>query len=193
MREMEFSPAQTRRAAEDRDPALVEVRDGGRGLAPSQTLCLCGPEELNRYWRRFGSALLDRIELRVPVVPPRLGELTGSPGESSAVIARRVARAVELQRERLGKLPERPRRNARLPVGVVARYCPLSVRGEQTLKTAVSKLALSGRAYHGILRLARTIADLEGRDTIDAVHVLEAVEHRRQGDDPYDILAAHEY
>ncbi|MDR2178626.1 MAG: YifB family Mg chelatase-like AAA ATPase [Treponema sp.] len=161
------------------------VWDAASGQAP----CLCSPEEVNRYWRRFGSALLDRIELRVPVVPPGLGEMTGSPGESSAAIAGRVVRAVELQRERLAGLPERPRRNARLPAGLVESCCPLSGRGEQALKTAVSKLALSGRAYHGILRLARTIADLEGRDTIDTVHVLEAVEHRRRGDDPYDILA----
>ncbi|MDR2135507.1 MAG: YifB family Mg chelatase-like AAA ATPase, partial [Treponema sp.] len=163
-------------------------RLGMRG-AVSGHACLCSPEEVNRYWRRFGSALLDRIELRVPVVPPGPGEMTGSPGENSAAIAGRVLRAVELQRERLGGLPERPRRNARLPAGLVESCCPLSGRGEQALKTAVSKLALSGRAYHGILRLARTIADLEGRDTIDTVHVLEAVEHRRRGDDPYDILA----
>ena len=165
-------------------------RLGARGGDPSSgTVCLCSPEEVNRYWRRFGSALLDRIELRVPVIPPTLGELTGNSGESSAVIARRVIRAVEAQRERLGRLPERPRRNARIPAGRVESCCPLSSRGEQALKTAVSRLALSGRAYHGILRLARTIADLEGRDTIDMVQVLEAVEHRRRGDDPYDILA----
>jgi magnesium chelatase family protein len=54
----------------------------------------------------------------------------------------------------------------------------------------VAKLGLSGRAFHGILRVARTIADLEGREAIDAVHILEAVQHRRLGDDPYDILSA---
>jgi magnesium chelatase family protein len=165
-------------------------RLGMRGTETAeQNLCLCSPEELNRYWRRFGSALLDRIELRVPVLPPRLGEMTGIPGESSAAIARRVSGAVEVQRERLGKLPGRPRRNARIPAGLVELCCPLSGRGAETLKTAVSRLALSGRAYHGILRVARTIADLEGRDTIDTVQVLEAVEHRRRGDDPYDVLA----
>jgi magnesium chelatase family protein len=56
----------------------------------------------------------------------------------------------------------------------------------------MAKLGLSGRAYHGILRVARTIADLEGRDSIDAGHILEAVQHRRQGDDPYDILMSNE-
>jgi magnesium chelatase family protein len=170
--------------------------------------CLCSPEEINRYWRRFGSALLDRIELRVPVLPPRPGDMAGPAGESSAAIARRVARAVEIQRHRLGKLfpeagppeerrgpegalppPGRPRRNARIPADLMERCCPLSERGEQALKAAAAKTALSGRAYHGILRTARTIADLEGRDSIEGEHVLEAVEHRRRGDDPYDILA----
>jgi magnesium chelatase family protein len=164
-------------------------RLGMRGEGSSDPACLCGPEELYRYWRRFGSALLDRIELRVPVLPPKLGELRGSPGESSTAIARRLAGAVEIQRERLGRLPGKPRRNARIPAGLVEKCCPLSGRGAEALKTALSRLALSGRAYHGILRLARTIADLEGRETIDTEQVLEAVEHRRRGDDPYDILA----
>jgi magnesium chelatase family protein len=212
--------AEARNPAKDRDPALVDIWDH----APASGLsCFCSPEEVNRYWRRFGSALLDRIELRVPVVPPRLEEMTGTPGERSAVIAARVARAVEIQKERLGRLfsgapagkagdsqslnrppagapfpaspepgappPDQFRRNARLPAGLVESCCPLSGRGGQALKSAISKLALSGRAYHGILRLARTIADLEGRDTIDTVHVLEAVEHRRRGDDPYDLVA----
>jgi magnesium chelatase family protein len=172
--------------------------------------CFCGPEEVKRYWRRFGSALLDRIELRVPVLPPRLGDMTGPKGESSAAVAGRVGRAVEIQRLRLDKLfppagrekprgpgrapsgsfPfERPRRNARIPADLMERCCPLSEQGERALKTAVAKLALSGRAYHSILRVGRTIADLEGRDSIGMEHILEAVEHRRRGDDPYDILS----
>jgi magnesium chelatase family protein len=183
----------------------------GTDFAGEALSCFCGPEEVNRYWRRFGSALLDRIELRVPVLPPRLGEMTGPVGETSALIAERVGRAVEIQRRRMeelfpgepaeggardpgrnpgrGPANDRPRRNAKIPPDLIERCCPLSVRGEQALKTAVSKLALSGRAYHGILRVARTIADLEGRDSIGMDQVLEAVEHRRRGDDPYDILA----
>ncbi|MDR1307251.1 MAG: YifB family Mg chelatase-like AAA ATPase [Treponema sp.] len=202
VRETDFPPEEepSRRPENSRDPALVEVWDRARAAAGSVS-CFCSPEEVNRYWRRFGSALLDRIELRVPVVSPRLEEMTGTPGESSALIARRVARAVEIQRERLSGLfsggkagesgdpLEQYRRNARLPAGLVESCCPLSGRGKLALKSAIAKLALSGRAYHGILRLARTIADLEGRDTLDTVHVLEAVEHRRRGDDPYDILA----
>jgi magnesium chelatase family protein len=195
--------------------------DGGEALS-----CFCSPEEISRYWRRFGSALLDRIELRVPVLPPRPEEMTGPAGESSAAIARRVAGAVEIQRRRLGRIfpgeggrpdnsqgqgnsrgparspesarppeqalpaaPDRPRRNAGIPADLIKCCCPLSEGGERALRAAAGKLAFSGRAYHGILRVARTIADLEGRDSIEGEHILEAVEHRRRGDDPYDILA----
>ncbi|MDR2176435.1 MAG: ATP-binding protein, partial [Treponema sp.] len=76
-----------------------------------------------------------------------------------------------------------------IPADLMERCCPLSEGGRRALGSAAAKLALSGRAYHGILRVARTIADLEGRDSIDTDHILEAVEHRRRGDDPYDILS----
>jgi magnesium chelatase family protein len=180
LRETDLSedvPGDFRDIAPGKIPVWDELSGGG---------CFCSPEEVNRYWRRIGSALLDRIELRVPVTPPSLGEMTGAPGESSALIAGRVAKAVAIQRERL---PGTVRRNARIPPGLVEHCCPLSPCGAKALRTAVTKLAFTGRAYHGILRLARTIADLEGQDTIDMVHILEAVEHRRRGDDPYDVLA----
>jgi magnesium chelatase family protein len=158
--------------------------------------CFCSPEEVNRYWRKFGSALLDRIELRIAVIPPDIAQMGKGGEESSAEIAKRVQRAVEVQRERLRLLPDGEagscRRNARIPAGMVEQCCPLTDRGAQAFRQAMAKLGLSGRAYHGILRVARTIADLEGRDSIDAVHVLEAVRHRRQGDDPYDILMNNE-
>jgi magnesium chelatase family protein len=67
-------------------------------------------------------------------------------------------------------------------------FCPLTEEADRAFRKAAEKLALSGRAFHGILRTARTIADLEGRDTIETNHILEAVQHRRTGDDPYDVL-----
>jgi magnesium chelatase family protein len=70
----------------------------------------------------------------------------------------------------------------------IDQFCPLSPRAGEAFRAAAAKLGLSGRAYHGVLRVARTIADLEGKDMLDAVHILEAVEHRRLGEDPYDIL-----
>jgi magnesium chelatase family protein len=147
---------------------------------------LCGTGEIYRYWRKFGAALLDRVELRAAVVPPNINEMAGGGEEESAVIRSRVRAAVEIQRIRFAGTGIR--RNARLPAGMIEAACPLTDPGTAALRQAMTKLGLSGRAYHGILRAARTIADLEGRDTIDTVHVLEAIQHRRRGDDPYDVL-----
>ena len=152
--------------------------------------CFCSPEEIYRYWRKFGGALLDRIEIRVAVLPPKISEIGGtaaeSGGERSEDIARRVRAAVAIQQERCKGLGIR--RNALLPAGKLEALCPLSGRAESAFHKALIKLGLSGRAYHGILRVARTIADLEGADIIDTVHILEAVQHRRLGEDPFEIL-----
>jgi magnesium chelatase family protein len=107
--------------------------------------------------------------------------------ESSETIARRVLKAVEIQRTRFKG--SAVRRNARMPAGMIDRYCVLTGSGAKAFRAAMEKLALSGRAYHSILRLGRTIADLDGKEAIDSVHILEAVEHRRLGDDPYDIFS----
>jgi magnesium chelatase family protein len=162
--------------------------------APPAPSCLCSPEEVYRYWRRFGSSLLDRVELRVPVLPPAAAEMGKGGGDTSAEIARRVCRAVAVQRERMGRftggkdgIPGPGRPNARIPAALVERCCPLTRRAGQILRDAAARFSLSGRAYHGILKVGRTIADLEGRDSIDAEHIAEAVDYRRRGDDPYDI------
>jgi magnesium chelatase family protein len=159
--------------------------------------CFCTPEEIHRYWRKFGAALLDRVELRVAVVSPGMGELSRREEETSAGIARRVQGAVEIQRERFaGTLSGREggfcRRNARMGPGEIEKYCVLGESAKQAFRRAVERLALSGRAYHGILRVARTIADLEGKDLIEAVHIMEAIQHRRLGEDPYDIVTGSE-
>jgi magnesium chelatase family protein len=102
-------------------------------------------------------------------------------------VAARVLGAVEIQQERYRDC-RGIRRNARLPAAQIERFCPLSDRAREAFTQAVTRLGLSGRAYHGILKTARTIADLEGKESIDSPHILEAVQHRRYGEDPYDIL-----
>jgi len=158
------------------------------------TDCLCSSDEIYRYWRKFCGALLDRVELRVAVVPPRISEIScASAGaqsrreESSAEIALRVRAAVDVQKLRYKGT--RIRRNALIPAGKIEALCPTTAKAQDALHKALAKLGLSGRAYHGILRVARTIADLDGRETIDAIHVLEAVQHRRYGEDPYEVLS----
>jgi magnesium chelatase family protein len=147
--------------------------------------CFCSADGIYRYWRKFGAALLDRVELRVTALPGT-GLLGPDRGESSAAIARRVLQAVELQRRRFEGTGVR--RNARMPPGLIDEHCALDGEAAGVLNRAAEKLGLSGRAFHGILRVARTIADLEGSAGIRSVHLLEAVQHRRLGDDPYDVL-----
>jgi magnesium chelatase family protein len=166
---------------------------GRLGIRETDNACFCSPEEVNRYWRKFSGALLDRVEIRVAVLPPKIEEMnvgagrSAKPEEKSAVIAQRVKAAVEIQRRRFKGTDIR--RNALLPAGKTASLCPLSEKAESALNTAISKIGLSGRAFHGILRVARTIADLEGKEVIETEHILEAVQHRRLGEDPWEILS----
>ena len=157
--------------------------------------CLCSPEEICRYWRKFGGALLDRVEIRTAVLPPAINEMSshGSPcmhdGEERSVdIAKRVAAAVAIQRQRFRGMGIR--RNALIPAGKIETFCPMNEQAHSAFHKALTNLGLSGRAYHGILRVARTIADLDGNEVIGTVHILEAVQHRRYGEDPYEILTA---
>ncbi|MCL2764282.1 MAG: YifB family Mg chelatase-like AAA ATPase [Treponema sp.] len=166
-------------------------RCGRLGIRDTGSSCLCSNDEISRYWRKFGGALLDRVEIRAAVHPPKIDEM-GSQNhknteETSAVIALRVKLAVEIQRNRFKGTEIR--RNALLPAGKTAAFCPMSEKCEKAFHTAIDKLGLSGRAYHGILRVGRTIADLEGKEVIETEHILEAVQHRRLGDDPWDILS----
>jgi magnesium chelatase family protein len=148
--------------------------------------CLCSPEDINRYWKKFGGAFLDRIELRVAVVPPKLSMIDSPPEETGKAIACRVQSAVEIQRLRYRNMGIR--RNAQIPAGKIENLCPLSQQAHTAFHKALAHLGLSGRAYHGILRVARTIADLDGKDVINTTHILEAVQHRRYGEDPYEIV-----
>ena len=149
--------------------------------------CFCSPDEIRRYWRKLGSALLDRIDLRIPVRAPGILTPGGEGGETSSEIRRRVMAAVETQKERFKG--SGTRRNSGMFPAQIDKFCPLTKKAEEAFILASAKLGLSGRACHSIIKIARTIADLEGSDSIDIVHILEAVQHRRFGDDPYDILS----
>jgi magnesium chelatase family protein len=149
--------------------------------------CLCGSEEIQRYWKKIGAPLLDRIELRVPVLAPDLEAFNGEREESSEETAKRVLAAVEIQKERFKGTGIR--RNARMSPARIEQFCALTNRAREVFKEAAAMLGFSGRAFHAVLKVARTIADMEGKDSLDTVHILEAVQHRRLGNDPYDILA----
>jgi magnesium chelatase family protein len=164
--------------------------EDARGNAADHEQCFCSGDEIYRYWRRFGGALLDRVELRVAVHAPSIDALSAKHGseETSEAIRLRVSAAVALQRRRFKGT--RIRRNAAMTPGLIEQYCTMDDDARHALRAAAEQLRISGRAYHGILRTARTIADLDGKDSIAARHILEAVQHRRLGDDPYDVFSA---
>jgi magnesium chelatase family protein len=149
-------------------------------LGRAQAVCTCSAAEVQAYWRKLGGALLDRVDIRLPLQPVPAEELSAGPGEGSASMARRVARAVDLQRRRYEGLPFS--RNARLTPGYVERFCQVGPEGAQVIARAMGRLDLSSRAYHSILKIARTIADLAESPEIEREHLLEAMQYRRYGD-----------
>jgi magnesium chelatase family protein len=148
-------------------------------LGRKQATCFCSVLEISRYWRKLGGALLDRVDLRIPLEPVRFDQLEGEAeaGEGSSSLRRRVASAVRRQRSRYQGLSFS--RNAHIPAGLVERFCPTDAEGRAALQDAAEQLNLSSRAFHSILKVARTIADLEASQRIGKDHLLEAVQYRR--------------
>jgi magnesium chelatase family protein len=140
--------------------------------------CACTPAERARYVGRLSAPLLDRIDLHVDVGPvPASGSLPGEGGPSeSAVVCDRVREARERQRARLGRSPVRL--NARLTPRQLARHCALPPAGRDLLARATARLGLSARGHDRVLKVARTIADLAGAETIKTEHLAEALAYR---------------
>jgi len=140
--------------------------------------CLCGPQIVQRYLARISGPLLDRIDLHVEVTPVEYNELASKiGGENSADIRKRVITARERQIERYADLPE-VHHNAMMPSRLVRKICELSPASEALLKTAMTRLDLSARAYDRILKVSRTIADLDNSENIQPEHVAEAIQYR---------------
>jgi magnesium chelatase family protein len=132
--------------------------------------CRCSPDQVDRYRARVSGPLLDRIDLHVEVPRQAIGKL--APGEPSSVVGERVARARQRQQARSAL-------NARLDVGAVREHCALDSAGEKLLEEACERLQLSARAHQRILKVARTIADLDGAERIGVGHLAEAVAFRQ--------------
>ncbi|MEJ2325966.1 MAG: YifB family Mg chelatase-like AAA ATPase, partial [Chromatiaceae bacterium] len=138
--------------------------------------CRCTAEQVARYRARISGPLLDRIDLHVevPRLPPeRLSGPPPSPGDTSAAVRRRVEAAREHQLARAG------RPNCALIPPEIERTCALDDAGRKLLTQALAQLGLSARAYHRVLKVARTIADLAASPDITTVHLSEAIGYRR--------------
>ena len=136
--------------------------------------CRCTPDQISRYRGKLSGPFLDRIDLIIEVPAVSADQLADKPdGESSATVRQRVEAASTRQQQR----QQKP--NARLSTKEVDTLCQPDASGQKLLQQASSRLDLSARAWHRILRVARTIADLAGSEAIGAVHVAEAIQYRR--------------
>jgi magnesium chelatase family protein len=143
-------------------------------LGDASGRCRCTPEQVARYRGRLSGPLLDRIDLHVEV--PRLPEsdlLDARSGEGSEAVRARVVAARALQITRQGKP------NAMLGTREIDRFCQADTAGTALLKQAITHLNLSARAYHRILMIARTLADMAGAESLATPHIAEAVQYRR--------------
>lgn len=140
--------------------------------------CVCSPGQVQKYLNRISGPLLDRIDLQIEVIPVPFEKISDTrPAESSADIRQRVIRARHIQTERYREIPG-VYCNAQMSSKLLARYARPDDRGLALLKEAMNRLNLSARAYDRILKVSRTIADLEGSETIQPAHLAEAIGYR---------------
>jgi len=136
--------------------------------------CRCTPDQVLRYRRKISGPLLDRIDLQIEVPAVDAVDLDRGPdGPTSETVRARVVEARSRMRVRQGK------ENARLSAREIDEHCVLDEAGATLLKQAIAKLGLSARGYHRILKVARTIADVDGSAAIRPMHVAEAIQYRR--------------
>ncbi|MCQ2329086.1 MAG: YifB family Mg chelatase-like AAA ATPase [Paludibacteraceae bacterium] len=140
--------------------------------------CNCTPGEIQRYLSKISGPLLDRIDMHIEIVPVRFNELSSDKdAESSAEIRERVIRARAIQTERFKDMVG-IYCNAQMTPKMIRKYCVLDERSQTMISKAMTKFGLSARAYDKILKLSRTIADLAGSETIESMHVAEALNYR---------------
>ena len=140
--------------------------------------CLCAPGAVQRYMNRISGPLLDRIDIQVEIVPVPFEKISDpAPAESSLAIRERVVKARAIQEQRFAAYEE-IHCNAQMTSKLLHQFAVPDPAGLQILKRAMDKLSLSGRAYDRILKVARTIADLEHSEKVEVPHIAEAIQYR---------------
>src|SRR5437899_97832 len=146
-------------------------------LGDAKRTCKCSPVQIERYMSRISGPLLDRIDLHIEVPAVPYQELAAKQdGTSSATMREQVLKARMAQAKRFGG--DGHRLNGRMTSRQLRRYCVLDAESQDLLKTAMENLGLSARAHDRILRVARTIADIEAAAQIEAAHLTEAIGYR---------------
>jgi len=140
--------------------------------------CHCSPPQIQRYVSKISGPLLDRIDIHIEVPAVKFKELRGEhTSEDSAAVRERVVRARERQLERFTG-EKKIYANAQMPPKLIRKYCAISAEGEKLLENAITRLGLSARAHDRILKVARTIADLDAAADIETRHLSEAIQYR---------------
>ena len=139
--------------------------------------CICTPNQINKYQRKISGPILDRIDLYVEVPHVKYEKLIDKKIEgSSEEIRQKVEKAREIQLKRFEN--ENINTNSEMNIPMIKKYCETDEQGNKLLRNAVNNLHLSARGYHRILKLARTIADLEENLNITSHHIAEALQYR---------------
>jgi magnesium chelatase family protein len=139
----------------------------------------CSAAQKRQYYGKLSKPLLDRIDLQIEVKKVKLEEITSTAAaESSGAIRKRVVAARDMQLQRFRQLKKKTFANGQMKNPEIKRFCPLDDEGGRLLQLAVDKFDLSARGYFKVLKVARTIADLEGVEKISARHVQEALQYR---------------
>lgn len=152
-------------------------------LGDPQQQCICPPAQVSKYQRKISGPLLDRIDLHIEVPRLTYEKLSSQKiAESSKIIKKRIQKARQVQKKRFFN-EKGMMTNSEMTLEQIKKYCCIDLASQSLLKNAMNQLHLSVRSYYRLLKLARTIADLEGIDNIQSTHLAEAIQYRPKQDE----------
>jgi magnesium chelatase family protein len=147
-------------------------------LTDPRKACRCGMRDIDRYRRKISEPILDRIDIHIEVPPAEYEDISGTGSyETSRAMRKRVSECRLLQETRFSQLPN-VFTNTQMPAKVITEHCALNREGKALLRSACARLGLSARSYSKVLKIARTIADLDLSEHIKASHLAEAIQYR---------------